>query len=133
MASLGLRRSQQAAVVPGLLPEASLSGGDTMAETKISGAQVRMARAAVRWSLAELASKAGVGISTVQAIEAADDPADVDAAGLETTRDYRAGARAESLGKIAKALGSAGVTFLRDDGKQGPGIRARPGKGKRST
>ena len=35
----------------------------------------------------------------------------------------------ESLGKIAKALGSAGVTFLSDDGK-GPGIRARVGKAK---
>ncbi len=26
-----------------------------------------------------------------------------------------------SLGKIAKALGAAGVTILPDDGKQGPG------------
>jgi transcriptional regulator with XRE-family HTH domain len=100
-----------------------------MAETKITGAQVRMARAFLRWSIADLAGKAGVGISTVQAIEAADDPADIDAAGLETTRDYRAGARAESLGKIAKALGAAGVTILPDDGKLGPGIRAKP-KGK---
>ena len=101
------------------------------AETKITGAQVRMARAALRWSLADLADKADVGISTVQAIEAAEDAATVDAGGLETTRDYRAGARAESLGKIAKALGAAGVTILPDDGKQGPGIRARArGKGK---
>jgi transcriptional regulator with XRE-family HTH domain len=102
-----------------------------MPETKISGAQVRMARAAVRWSLADLANKAGVGISTVQAIEAADDAATVNAGGLETTRDYREAARAESLGKIAKALTAAGATFLPDDGKQGPGIRVRAPKAKR--
>jgi hypothetical protein len=35
------------------------------------------------------------------------------------------GARAESLGKIAKALAAAGVTFLPDDGKRGPGIRGK--------
>jgi transcriptional regulator with XRE-family HTH domain len=94
----------------------------------ITGAQVRMARAALRWSIAELAKRAGVGISTVQAIEGADDPADVDAAGLATTRDYRAGARAESLGKIAAALGKAGVTFLPHDAS-GAGVRHKP-KGK---
>jgi hypothetical protein len=49
----------------------------------------------------------------------------VDAGGLEATRDYREGARAESLGKIAKALAAAGVTFLPDDGKGGPGIRGK--------
>lgn len=101
-----------------------------MAEIRITGAHVRMARAALRWSLADLAGKADVGISTVQAIEAADDAATIDAAGLETTRDYRAGARAESLGKIGKALARAGVTILPDDGS-GAGIRCRP-KGKAS-
>jgi transcriptional regulator with XRE-family HTH domain len=99
-----------------------------MTEIKITGAQVRMARAALRWSLAELAKRAGVGISTVQAIEGADDPAGVDAGGLETTRDYRAGARAESLGAITAALGKAGVTFLPNDGS-GAGVRHKP-KGK---
>ena len=38
----------------------------------ITGVQVRMARAFLRWSVAELADKAGVGISTVQRIEAVD-------------------------------------------------------------
>ena len=41
------------------------------AMTEITGAQVRMARASLRWSIAELAERANVGISTVQAIEAA--------------------------------------------------------------
>jgi hypothetical protein len=91
-----------------------------MAETKITGGQVRMARAFLGWSIAELARQADVGISTVQAIER--EP-DIDAGGLETTRDYRESARAESLGKVAKALIVAGITFLPDDGKRGPGIR----------
>ena len=80
---------------------------------------------AKRRSLADLAVQAGVGISTVQAIEAATDAATAGAAGLETTRDYRAGARAESLTKIATALGKAGVTLLSDN-DDGPGIRCKP-------
>jgi hypothetical protein len=59
----------------------------------------------------------------VQAIEAAT----AGAAGLETTSGW---ARAESLTKIATALGKAGVTLLSDNG-DGPGIRCKPkGKGK---
>jgi hypothetical protein len=136
MATLGLRMRWPQAGAPSLRPEAetadgSLSGGNTMAETKITGGQIRMARAFLRWSIADLAGKAGVGISTVQAIEAADDAATVDTRGLESTLSYRVGARAESLGKIAKALGSARVTFLPDDGKQGSGIRGRALKAKR--
>jgi transcriptional regulator with XRE-family HTH domain len=104
--------------------------GTGMAETRITGGQVRMARAFLRWSIADLADKAGVGISTVQAIEAAADAAEIDAGGLATTRDYRAGARAETLGKIATAFSRAGVTFLPDDGK-GPGIRGRAKGAKR--
>ncbi len=38
----------------------------------ISGAQVRMARGLLRWSVQELAEKSGVGISTVRRIEEAD-------------------------------------------------------------
>jgi transcriptional regulator with XRE-family HTH domain len=38
----------------------------------ITGAQVRMARAFLRWSVMELAEKAGVGKSTVQRIEESD-------------------------------------------------------------
>lgn len=94
------------------------------AEPSITGAQVRMGRAFLRWSLAEMAKIAGVGVSTVQAIEVADGEPEI-SEGLEATRDYRAGAREESLAKIAKALTKAGVTFLPDDGK-GPGVRGKP-------
>jgi len=40
--------------------------------TEITGAQVRMARAFLRWSVADLARRAKVGISSVQRIEATD-------------------------------------------------------------
>ena len=59
-------------------------------KTELTGAQVRMARAFLRWSVAELAAKANVGISTVQRIEAADDPA------VHDDLDWRASA---SLGE----------------------------------
>jgi transcriptional regulator with XRE-family HTH domain len=39
---------------------------------EITGAQVRMARAFLRWSVAELADRAKVGISSIQRIEATD-------------------------------------------------------------
>ncbi len=58
----------------------------------------------------------------MQAVERAPD---VGAVGLETARDYRERARAKSLGKIAKVLTAADVTFLPNDGKAGPGIRVK--------
>jgi transcriptional regulator with XRE-family HTH domain len=91
----------------------------------VTGLQVRMARAALRWSIAELAKRADVGISTVQAIEAAEGEPGVSEGGLEATAEYRGSARAASLDAIRRALTGAGVTFLADDGKHGPGIRFR--------
>jgi transcriptional regulator with XRE-family HTH domain len=92
----------------------------------VTGLQVRMARTALRWSIAELARRADVGISTVQAIEAAaEGEPTVSAEGLEATAEYRGSARTASLDAIRKALTASGVTFLPDDGKHGPGIRFR--------
>jgi transcriptional regulator with XRE-family HTH domain len=91
----------------------------------VTGLQVRMARAALRWSIAELARAADIGISTVQAIEAAEGEPGVSPEGLEATAEYRGSARAASLEAIRKALTASGVTFLPDDGKHGPGIRLR--------
>jgi DNA-binding XRE family transcriptional regulator len=93
-------------------------------ETRVTGGQVRMSRAYLRWSIAELADKAGVGISTVQAIEKAEGEPAISGAGLDVTRDYREGARDESLGKIGKALTRAGITLLPDNG-EGAGIRGK--------
>jgi transcriptional regulator with XRE-family HTH domain len=88
-----------------------------------TGAQIRAARAFLGWSIADLARHAGVGISTVQAIERTDGAPSIKS-GLDTTRDYRASARKESLDKIASTLIAAGITFLPDNGK-GAGLRGK--------
>ena len=90
---------------------------------ELTGAQVRMARAFLRWSVTELAAKANVGISTVQRIEAADDPA------VRDDLDWRASAREDSIQAIRETLIRAGITLLRDDGK-GVGIRGKARKGR---
>ena|ERR1043166_4233473 len=96
---------------------------------RITGAQVRMARAFLNWTIAELAEKSDTSAPTVRAIEESDGAPGADAGGLETTRDYREGKRAESVAKVAKALTAAGITFLPDDGN-GVGVR---GKAKRKA
>ena len=86
---------------------------------QVTGAQVRMARAFLRWSVADLAEKAKVGISTVQRIEAVDgSPAISD--GLQ----WRAEAREKALAAIRVTLVTAGITFLPNDGR-GVGLRGR--------
>jgi transcriptional regulator with XRE-family HTH domain len=94
-----------------------------MADTDdITGAQVRMARAFLRWSVADLAKKAKVGISTVQRIEAVD--------GTPTLGDdlpWRAEAREKVIASIRETLLRSGITFLPDEGR-GIGIRGKPGR-----
>ena len=91
--------------------------------TKITGSQVRAARALLRWTISDLAKNANISVPTIQAIEkAVDEPTVTD--GPVKTREYRQEARATSVEKIARALVKAGITFLPDDGK-GVGIRGR--------
>ena len=90
---------------------------------EITGAQVRMARACLRWTIAELAKQAGVGISTVQAIEAVDGVPAI-SGGIEQTLEHRVAARAVSIDAVRKAFVAAGVTFLGDDGR-GVGVRVK--------
>lgn len=74
-----------------------------------TGAQVRMARAYLKWSIAELAEKSGVGISTIQRIEGEDGfPA----------------ARGGNIDAVYKALSAAGITFLPET-DEGVGVRGR--------
>jgi transcriptional regulator with XRE-family HTH domain len=87
--------------------------------TEITGAQVRMARAFLRWSVAELAANANVGISTVQRIEA-EDGSSIVSDGLE----WRASARNEVIAAIRATLVRRGITFLPED-RQGVGIRGK--------
>ena len=92
-------------------------------KTELTGAQVRMARAFLRWTVTELARRAHVGISTVQRIEASDDPA------IRDDLEWRELARGQSIQAIREALIRAGITFLPDDGK-GVGVRGKARKGR---
>lgn len=90
---------------------------------ELTGAQVRMARAFLRWSVTDLAAKANVGISTVQRIEAAEDPA------VPGDLNWRASARGESIQAIRDTLIQAGITLLPED-RNGVGVRGKARKGR---
>ena len=60
-------------------------------------------------------------ISTVQRIEAADDPA------VRDDLEWRTSARGQSIQAIREALIRAGITLLPDDGK-GVGVRGKARK-----
>ena len=75
----------------------------------VTGAQIRMARGYLRWSTAELAAKAGVGISTVKRAEAED--------GIPPINP-------PNLTAIKAALEAAGIAFIEQNGG-GPGVRLR--------
>ncbi len=68
---------------------------------------LRMARAALGWSLKELAERAGVNMNTISR--------------------YEAGSQVMSgtISKIEAVLVREGVMFLDDDGELGPGVRLR--------
>jgi transcriptional regulator with XRE-family HTH domain len=71
--------------------------------------QVRMARAALNWSLKQLAKAAGVHANTISNFETG-----------------RYGGDPEKLAAIRAALESAGVIFVEENG-EGPGVRLRKG------
>ncbi|WP_370051108.1 transcriptional regulator [Sinorhizobium fredii] len=73
----------------------------------ITGAQIRAARALVRWTAEELANTASVGLSTIRRAEADDGPPSVTAANLRLIRI---------------ALESAGIEFISENG-DGVGVR----------
>jgi transcriptional regulator with XRE-family HTH domain len=76
----------------------------------VKPAQVRMARAALNWSLADLAEAAGVHRNTISNFETG-----------------RFGGSEQVLTAIRRALESAGVIFVEENG-DGPGVRLRKGK-----
>ena len=72
----------------------------------LDGVQVRMGRAAVGWSVRELARIAGVTPNTISRIENGGD------------------ALASTLERLQTALEDAGVIFI-DADEEGPGVRLR--------
>jgi len=75
----------------------------------LTAAQIRAARALVRWSANELAGKSGVSWTTIQRME---------------SQDGVPSATARNLEKIRRTLEDAGVIFIEED-DEGPGVRLR--------
>jgi predicted transcriptional regulator len=86
---------------------------------KITGAQIRAARAFLGWTIDDLATAAAVGHSTIQKVEEVDGEPRIDSA-----LQWRSDARDEALAKIRSALEKAGITFL-PESPQGVGLRGK--------
>jgi hypothetical protein len=80
-----------------------------MKTAPLSGAQIRAARALLRWSAVDLAREASLGVNTIKRAEIAD-------LGTSLTA-------ANELA-IRRALEAAGVEFIDENGG-GPGLRLR--------
>lgn len=79
----------------------------------ITREQVKMARAALGWSVKDLAAKAGIAANTVSRYENGTD------------------AYGETLLKLQRTLEAAGLIFLAEDEESGTGVqfrKKRPGK-----
>jgi hypothetical protein len=76
---------------------------------KLSGAQIRAARALVRWSAADLADASSLGANTVRRAEVSDGETSMTIANDQAIR---------------RALEAAGVEFIDENGG-GPGVRLR--------
>ena len=75
----------------------------------LSSAQIRAARALLRWSAADLAKQAALGTNTIRRAEVAEDGTSLTAANDLAVR---------------RALETAGVEFIDENGG-GPGVRLR--------
>jgi transcriptional regulator with XRE-family HTH domain len=75
-------------------------------------AQIRAARALIRWSAQELADHSGLGVTTIRRAELHDSETQLTRVNDQTIR---------------RTLEAAGVTFIDEDenGEEGPGVRLR--------
>jgi transcriptional regulator with XRE-family HTH domain len=80
----------------------------------ISGIQIRAARAALRWTIEELAEKSGLGVRTIKRFESVD--------GIPSSRT-------STLGELKRTFESAGIEFTGTPDNI-PGIRLRSRKSK---
>jgi hypothetical protein len=81
----------------------------TVSGKALTSAQIRAARALLRWSAAELARKAALGLATIRRAELAKGETS-----MTTANDLA----------VRRALEEAGVEFIDEDGG-GPGVRLR--------
>ncbi len=72
--------------------------------------QIRAARVLLKLSQQELAERSRIGLATLKRIEAAGD---------ELT------GTAQTMARIQRALEEAGIVFIDQDEKQGPGVRLK--------
>lgn len=75
----------------------------------ITGAQIRAARALLRWSVEDVAKAAKVGVMTVRRAESVDGAPSM---------------LAQNMAAIRKAFETAGVVFVAENG-EGPGVRVK--------
>ncbi len=81
-----------------------------MQQIGMTACQIRMARAALRWTIAELAQQSGVSEKTIRRIEK------VFGVPPSVTLD--------TMGRLHACFGRQGLTFLMEDGgPDGPGVR----------
>ena len=80
-----------------------------MKKHALSSAQIRAARALLRWSAADLANESALGANTIRRAEVAEDGTSLTAANELAIR---------------RALEAAGVEFIDENGG-GPGVRLR--------
>jgi ribosome-binding protein aMBF1 (putative translation factor) len=85
-----------------------------MKKGSLSSAQIRAARALLRWSAAELAQQAALGANTIRRAEVAEHETSLTAANDLAVR---------------RALEAAGVEFINENGG-GVGVRLRKRQGK---
>jgi transcriptional regulator with XRE-family HTH domain len=75
---------------------------------KITGGQIRAARALLRWTAEELAERSRLGVATIRRAEAVDDAVPITVANADT---------------IVRAFEEAGIEFINGDA---PGVRLHP-------
>lgn len=76
----------------------------------ISGAQIRAARAILRWTASETADRTGMTRETIQRLEKFDDIPP---------------SRTQSLIELKRVFEGAGIIFVEEDENGGPGVRLK--------
>ena len=82
----------------------------------ITGGQIRSARAALRWSIAELADKSGVGVRTIKRFEAVDG---IPASRTSTLIELKAVLESAGIEFTGTESDRPGITFSRRTPKEG--------------